>query len=329
MQRVAITLGDMNGIGPEVIVKAFIRSDIFGRCIPIVYGSHDALAFYHARLGAQYAMKRIQSPIEAEARVLNVLEISEQQFDASAIGTSTGDSGAASIAAIEAATRHNLSHDVDAMVTAPISKEAIAKAGSRFSGHTDMLAALTSSAHVLMILASNSMRVSLVTVHLPIKSICERLSREKVLETIVASHRALLDDFRIDHPSIAVLALNPHSGDGGVLGDEELTMIIPAIKEARAAGISADGPFASDGFFSAHQSQRYDMIVAMYHDQGLIPFKMQSRARGVNVTAGLPFVRTSPDHGTAFNIAGTLTADAAGMKEAILFALSLRKNRAH
>lgn len=325
--KIAITIGDVNGIGPEVILKAFVRSPLFAECVPILYGPPDVLEYYNRHLGGIVPLRRIGAPEEAEDSILNVIPDGEPEFLPGTIGMPTERSGGIALRAIRQAAAACMEESVDAMVTAPISKEAIARAGSLFHGHTEMLAALAGATGVIMILAADTMRVGLATIHVPVREVAPLITADRVLATIRNAHRALTTDFAIERPLLAVLGLNPHAGDGGVLGTEEAEAIIPAVRTAREEGIRARGPFAADGFFSAHQTQLYDMIVAMYHDQGLIPLKMQARGRGVNITCGLPFVRTSPDHGTAYDIAGKMIAKPDSMREAILQAVRLAKNR--
>lgn len=325
--KIAITIGDIFGIGPEVIVKTFIRSSLFDQCIPIVYGPLEVIRYYHNLLGSDVKIHAVESVDEAQPNVINVYTSSIITFDKNKIGKATSEGGLTAINSIEHAVNDCMKKKVDAVITAPISKEAIASAGSKHKGHTEMFADLTMTKDVLMILAANTIKVGLVTIHLPLKEIASCITKDKIIKTVSLANRALIEDFKIDKPLIALLALNPHAGEGGVLGSEELTSIIPAVNEAKSSGINVHGPFPADGFFSAHQSQIYDIIIAMYHDQGLIPFKMQAHGMGVNVTYGLPFVRTSPDHGTAYNIAGKLSADASSMREAILLALRISENR--
>jgi 4-hydroxythreonine-4-phosphate dehydrogenase len=325
---IAISLGDMYGIGPEVILKAFSRSDLFTLCRPIVYGPLSVMEWYRQKVGMLVEVRPIATPAEAADHVISVIDI-PGAFDAGRIGEVNADGGAVSIAAIERAFAAVRAGEADALVTAPISKEAIALAGSTFRGHTDMLAAMCDATRdVIMILASNTMKIGLVTVHEPHRAVSALITRERILLTLRSADHALDRDFGIPDGRIAVLAVNPHAGDGGFIGDEEVRVIRPAIEEAQREGIRVEGPFPADGFFSAHNKQLYDMIIAMYHDQGLIPFKMQARGRGVNVSCGLPIVRTSPDHGTAHDIAGRGMASAESMKEAIALAQAIVVNRA-
>jgi 4-phospho-D-threonate 3-dehydrogenase / 4-phospho-D-erythronate 3-dehydrogenase len=323
---IAISMGDFHGVGPEIVVKAFARSDLFELCIPIVFGSVAALSWHVERTGAPVKLREVTGVSQAEPGEISVLDTGGS-FDPLGIGQPAAEGGAASIAAIERAFEAVASGEAKALVTAPISKEAIALAGSPFKGHTDMLAALCGAESVLMLMCSNTMKVGLVTIHVPVGEVAPLITGGRISKTIEAGARALAGDFGIPRPRIAVLALNPHAGDGGFLGTEERDIIIPAIRKMAGRGIPVEGPFAADGFFSAHNKQLFDLIIAMYHDQGLIPFKMQAAGRGVNVSCGLPIVRTSPDHGTAYDIAGKGAASAESMKEAIVTARGIFINR--
>ncbi|MBR9978242.1 MAG: 4-hydroxythreonine-4-phosphate dehydrogenase PdxA [Bacteroidetes bacterium] len=324
---IAITIGDVNGIGPEIILKAFDRSELFDICRPVVYGPQHVLEHYRERLGIDLEVHVIADPNEAREQVLSCIE-TPGMFDAGDIGKPTETSGTISIKAIEAAVDAARRGTVQALVTAPISKEAIAMAGSPYPGHTEMLASLCGAGEeVLMILSSNTMNVGLVTIHVPLSEVSSLITRERVERTIRLGYRFLEDDYGIEDAKIAVLALNPHASDGGLMGRQEQQILLPAIEGMRSHDIDVDGPFPADGFFSAHTQQMYDLIIAMYHDQGLIPFKLQSMGRGVNITAGLPIVRTSPDHGTAYNIASLGIAQAESMKEAVYFARTIAMNR--
>ena len=325
---IAISIVDVNGIGPVVVLKAFDRSELYDHCRPVVYAPSGALEFYRERFGIPVDLVPIDDPSAARERTVSTI-ITPGGFDPVAIGRPTAESGHGAIAAIEAAFAATRAGTVQAMVTAPVSKEAIAMAGSPYRGHTEMLAALCGTPEeVLMILSSNTMNVGLVTIHVPLAAVAALITRERVERTIRLAYRAMRDDYNIEDPKLAILALNPHAGDGGLLGGEEQSVIMPAVAAMQAEGIDVAGPFAADGFFSAHTQQMYDIIIAMYHDQGLVPFKLQAMGRGVNVTVGLPIVRTSPDHGTAYNIAARGIASAASMKEAIYFARTIAMNRA-
>lgn len=325
---IAISIGDIYGIGPEVILKAFDRSELFEICRPAVFAPAGVLEYYRDRYGVPIELSVIDDIALAREGVVNTI-VTAGNFDIAAIGHPTVGGGRSAIAAIEAAFATTHAGVAQAMVTAPVSKEAIALAGSPFRGHTEMLAALCGTPDdVLMILSSNTMNVGLVTIHVPLAEVAAMITGVRVRHTIRLAHRAMRKDYGIEDPKLAILALNPHAGDGGLLGGEEQTIIAPAVSAMQEEGIDVAGPFAADGFFSAHTQQMYDIIIAMYHDQGLVPFKLQAMGRGVNVTVGLPIVRTSPDHGTAYNIAGHGLASAASMKEAISFARAIALNRA-
>ena len=324
---IAISIGDINGVGPEVTLKAFHRSDLFELCRPVVYGPPEALHYYHERLGLTFDIEEVENSREAREGRINLVAV-PGAFDADAVGAPTEESGRVSIDAIRSAYYAVRDDHAQALVTAPISKEAIAMAGSPFQGHTDMLASMCECGEdVLMILSSNTMNVGLVTVHVPLRDVASHVTQEGVERAIRLGHLAMDEDFGVEHPRIAVLALNPHAGDGGILGREEETIILPAVEKMQNEDIDVEGPFPADGFFSAHNRKLYDLVIAMYHDQGLVPFKLQARGRGVNVTAGLPIVRTSPDHGTAFSIASHGVASAESMKEAVYFARTIAMNR--
>ncbi|MDT8324014.1 MAG: 4-hydroxythreonine-4-phosphate dehydrogenase PdxA [Bacteroidota bacterium] len=324
---IAISIGDINGIGPEIVLKAFHRSDLLDNCRPVIYGPEDVILFYSQRLGMDVPLQRLTAPGEAREGSVGYV-VTQGALRQEDIGRPTAESGRISLDAIRAAFDAAHSGAAQALVTAPISKEAIALAGSPFHGHTDMLAAFCESGeNVLMILSSNTMNVGLVTIHVPLREVAALITQERVARTVRLAHRAMEVDFAIDDPRIAVLGLNPHAGDGGVIGAEEAEIIQPAVAALQEEGLNVEGPFPADGFFSAHTQQFYDIIIAMYHDQGLIPLKLQAMGRGVNITSGLPVVRTSPDHGTAYNIAGHGLASPESMKEAVHFARSIASNR--
>jgi 4-hydroxythreonine-4-phosphate dehydrogenase len=324
---IAITIGDINGIGPEVIVKACRQPSVMELCRPVVVGSFDALNWHRAWLGTPVTIKKVDDIGEAEDGVVSVLDV-PAEFNPAEIGTPTMTSGRAAIEAIERAIPLVRSGAASALVTAPISKYALALAGSPFKGHTDMLIDMFKAKDVMMVLASDNLRVGLVTIHIPVSRVASSITRESVTHTLRIARNACATDFGVPSPRMAVLALNPHAGDCGAIGTDEHDVIEPAIKTLRDEGANVEGPFAADGFFSAHCREVYDMVIAMYHDQGLIPFKMQAAGHGVNVSCGLPIVRTSPDHGTAYSIAGTGRASFGSMVEAIDLARTIMLNRA-
>lgn len=323
LPRIAITIGDVNGIGPEVMFKALAQSAVHEQCSPVVYGNERLLAGYAGALQL-HGLRVDAGAVTIAGRSIPIVEIASDAEPQ--IGMR--DAGAGSLAgrAIEAAVADAVGMNVDAIVTMPISKEGLNAGGFNFPGHTEMLAALAGG-EPLMILMAEGMRVAPATIHIPLASVSGAVSAPLVETRIAQLRAALEEDFGIAAPRIAVLGLNPHAGERGLLGREEIDAIAPAIARARLAGTDAHGPHPADGFFAHYQAADQDAVLAMYHDQGLIPLKMFARGHGVNVTAGLPIVRTSPDHGTAYDIAGMGSADAASTLEAIAAAARIARNR--
>ena len=317
--RLALTLGDPNGIGPEVVLKTLADADLRARVEPAVVGSSSVLRAHAERLGLGDIVPG-----------LTVWEIAEGETLDVAWGETTAPAGRLAMRAVERATDACLAGDADGLVTAPISKEAIALAGYRVPGHTEFLAARTRADGVVMMLvdpAVPGLRVALVTTHIPVRAVADAITPEAVLDTLRRLDRSLRCDFGIDAPRIAVLGLNPHAGDGGVIGTEDRDVLGPALDAARAEGLDAPGPFPADAFFGRRGYERHDAVLAMYHDQGLAPFKALAMGGGVNVSAGLPIVRTSPDHGTGFDIAGQGQADASSFRAAVLLAAEIAECR--
>lgn len=332
--KVGITHGDINGIGYEVILKALEDPQILELCTPVLYGSLKLASHCRKQLGmAQLPHQRVESAAQARDGVINVVNVIGEDVQ-SEPGKMTEAAGAAALAALERATEELRSGAIDCLVTAPINKANIQGDGFRFSGHTEYLEDRLGGEgdRALMIMADgNGLRVALATTHLPVAEIPGALSKELIEQKIQDFDGALRRDFGIHSPRIAVLALNPHGGDGGLLGKEEQTVIGPAVEDMRQNNkIQVYGPYPADGFFGAGHQRRFDGVLAMYHDQGLAPFKTLSGTEGVNFTAGLPYVRTSPDHGTAYDIAGHNEADPQSMRCAIYMALdALRNRRSH
>ncbi|MBD5281925.1 MAG: 4-hydroxythreonine-4-phosphate dehydrogenase PdxA [Bacteroides sp.] len=330
---VGITHGDINGVGYEVILKSFEDPQMFDLCVPVVYGSLKIASAYRKQLGLpQIPYQIIDSAANAKPGVLNFINVVGEDVVAEP-GKSTEAAGAAALAALERATADLLGSEIDCLVTAPINKANIQGDNFHFAGHTEYLQARLGADddRALMIMASDrGLRVALVTTHLPLKDISPALTKELITQKIKDFNSALVSDFAVHAPRIAVLALNPHNGDGGLLGKEEEEIIIPAIEAARDEKILVYGPYPADGFFGAGHQSKFDGVLAMYHDQGLTPFKALSGTDGVNFTAGLPYVRTSPDHGTAYDIAGRGEADPQSMRSAIYMAIdALRARRNH
>lgn len=300
---IAISMGDFNGIGPEVVLKFLYQSDL-STSAPLILGAKSVLDFYQNSINSDLKFHRVSKSSDAQPGRINLLETDSVLKPDIQPGVISMPGGRAAMRAVEYGINSCMAGSTHALVTAPISKEAIHKAGYGYPGHTEFLAEKTNTESFMMILASESLRVGLLTGHIPLRIVSKSISVELILQKLVILNRSLIENFGIEHPKIAVMGLNPHAGDGGVLGTEEEEIIKPALMEAKARNISADGPFPADGFFGSRKQDHYDGILATYHDQGLIPFKALSFGNGVNFTAGLPIIRTSPDHGTAYDIAG-------------------------
>lgn len=326
--RVAITHGDTNGIGYEVIFKTFAEPTMLELCTPIIYGSPKVAAYHRNALNIQANFTIINSAEEAHPGKLNLLPAFDEEVKVE-LGTPSKEAGTAALKALEKAVEDYKDGLTDVIVTAPINKNTIQCDDFNFCGHTEYIEERAGEEKkALMILLNDTLKVALVTTHLPIKDIADAVTKENIVEKATIFNQSLKRDFRISCPRIAVLSLNPHAGDGGLIGKEEEEIIIPAIKELSDNGIYAFGPFAADGFFGHGTYETFDGVLAMYHDQGLAPFKALDLGDGVNYTAGLPVVRTSPDHGTAYEIAGKNVADEASFRHAIYVALDVFRNRA-
>ena len=325
--RIGITHGDLNGVGYEIILKAFADAELCEMCVPVVYGSPRAAIYYRKNLGLQTNFKSISSVEEAEAGVLNMVVCIEDEVKID-VGQPTEQSGKAALVSLQRAVADCKAGLIDAVVTAPINKQAIHSEEFPFNGHTEYLESeFGQQGDALMILMNSLMRVALVTTHLPLKDVASHITQERVERCIAQLHRSLKHDFLVSAPRIAVLSLNPHAGDGGLLGDEEQTAIVPAINAQRELGVQCFGPYAADGFFGAGMYRQFDAVLAMYHDQGLAPFKALDVSSSVNYTAGLSVVRTSPGHGTAYDIAGKGIADENLMRQALYSAIDIVRNR--
>jgi 4-hydroxythreonine-4-phosphate dehydrogenase len=325
--KVAISCGDMNGVGLEVIIKSFLDPRMFELCTPIVYGNATIAKAYRKQLGTQdFSFNIISNHDKNNAKKVNLLSIDESVFEIT-FGTVTDEAGTLAYKSITTATDALAANHADVLVTAPIHKQNIPWESEDIKGHTEYLAHYANEDNPLMMMVHNNLRVGVVTGHVPLKDVADVLTKEKIVTTLEVFQKSLVQDFNIHQPKIAVLGLNPHAGDNGVIGKEEMDMIMPAIEEFNGEGNIALGPFPSDGFFGSGQFKKFDGVLAMYHDQGLIPFKTISNNEGVNFTAGLPIVRTSPDHGTAFDIAGKNEADPASFRNAIYLASDIYRNR--
>lgn len=311
--RIGITMGDANGIGPEIIVKALGDAEIRELCAPVVFGS-------------EYVIESAKALLEtgAELEVVDTYPLGEGDVKAGKVDRVAGD---ASLSYIRHAVQAAMAGEIDALVTAPISKESTHLAGSKFPGHTEMLRELTGAENAVMMFEGGRFRVVLVTIHHALSEVPALITKERVLSIIKITHESLIDLFKIPNPKIAVCGLNPHAGESGAFGDEEILHITPAAEQAAEMGIDVTGPLPADTLFYYANQGKWDAVVAMYHDQGLIPFKMLSFNEGVNLTLGLPIIRTSPDHGTAFDIAWKGIADPSSMIAALRVAIRLASNR--
>ena len=323
--KIGITQGDTNGIGWEIILKALADPRMTELFTPVVYGSPKAAAYYRNTVAEieAFSFNPVASAAEARRGKANLVACGETSDIAP--GKPTPEAGRAAVEALCAAMRDLKAGHLDALVTAPFDKETVQADDFRYTGHTEYLDAELEG-EAMMILCSDVLRVGLVTKHIPVSEIARNITKERIVRDLGTLRRALIEDFGIVEPRIAVMALNPHAGDGGLLGREEQEIIRPAIVEAFSKGVLAFGPFAADGLFAGGGYAKYDGILAMYHDQGLAPFKSLS-PDGVNFTAGLSAVRTSPDHGTAFDIAGKDKADPQSMRNAIYAAIDIAEHR--
>ncbi len=328
--KVGITHGDFNGIGYEVVLKALEDNRMLELCTPIVYGSAKIAAYYRKAIEMpQVPFNQISSAAEARDGHNNIINIIGEEAKVEP-GQSTQAAGEAAFLALEKAVTDLRNGEIDVLVTAPINKNNIQSSTFTFPGHTEYLEASLSenSEKALMILGNELLRVALVTTHCPLTQVSSKITEDSIVEKLTTFNQSLIRDFGIVAPRIAVLSLNPHAGEGGLLGHEEENVIAPAIAKAQANKILAFGPYAADGLFGSGNFKKFDGVLAMYHDQGLAPFKTIAMESGVNYTAGLPFVRTSPDHGTGYDIAGKGLASPDSMRQAIYMAIDIYRNRA-
>lgn len=326
-RKVGITLGDVAGIGPEIIMKTFMDDLIYKHFTPILYGNPRVLSYYKKMLNLdrfQYSSVKNYSNLSHNA--LNIIPVWEEEFVITP-GTPTEVTGNYAFKSLQAACEALKQKHIDVLVTAPINKKVMHSDKFPFAGHTEYLMNYFEAKDDLMFMISDKLRVGLVTNHSAIKDVASKISKEKIVRKLQMMNTSLKQDFGIDQPRIAVLGLNPHAGDGGVIGNEEVNIILPAIKEAKDSGMTVFGPYPADGFFSSCNYTKFDGILAMYHDQGLIPFKYIAGEEGTNFTAGLDIVRTSPDHGTAEDIAGKGIADETSFRKAIYAAIDIYNMR--
>lgn len=325
--KIGISHGDINGISYEVIMKTLMDTRILEICTPIIYGSPKVAAYHRKALDIEnFSPIGINSPDEARGNKSYIINCVDENIRVE-LGKSTESAGLASYVALKAATQDLELGKLDAMVTGPINKHNIQQSEFSYSGHTEYLQARFKANEVMMLMVSDMLKVGLVAGHVPISALPSFITSELIADKLQILARSLLTDFGIRNPRIAVLGLNPHAGDNGLLGSEEKEVIMPAIEKAKQKGITALGPFAADGFFGAGRFSRFDAVLAMYHDQGLAPFKALSMESGVNYTAGLPVVRTSPAHGTAFELAGKNEASPTSFRNALYLAIDVARSR--
>ena len=324
----AITAGDTNGVGYEVIIKSLLAGYMFEIMRPVIYGNAAVAKKHIATLAEEYhnvTWNLIDTPEQAKDGRLNLITCYTDNLPVQ-LGTPTPEAGKAALASLERACRDLKAGKVQALVTAPLNKETVAQAVPGFTGHTEYLERQFEGEE-LMMLCSGGLRVALVCNHVALSEIPAQITEERILQKLTILNQSLKRDFGMEKPRIAVLALNPHAGDQGLLGKEEQQIIVPALEKAKEQGIWAFGPYAADGFFGSGHFSHFDAVLAMYHDQGLIPFKTLDMS-GVNFTAGLNIVRTSPDHGTGYDIAGKDQADPSSMRNAVFMAIDVLRQRA-
>ena len=326
--RVGITHGDINGIGYEVILKTLEEPLMCELCTPIVYGSSKALSYHRKALNMPNVnFNLVTKAEEAADNVNNLVEVIADEVKIE-LGKPSEVAGKAAFASLRRAAEDLRNGIIDVLVTAPINKDTIQSDEFRFNGHTEYLeSAIGEGNKSLMILCNDNLRVALVTTHLPISQVSSAITKEAIIEKLSIFDESLRKDFNIGKPRIAVLALNPHAGENGLLGSEEKEIITPAIEEAYSNRILCFGPYAADGFFGSGEFSHFDGVLAMYHDQGLAPFKTIAMENGVNFTAGLPYIRTSPDHGTGYDITGKNLANEQSFRTAIYKAIDIFRNR--
>lgn len=325
--RVGISCGDLNGIGLEVVIKTCLDNRLFELCTPILYASKKVSSAYRKELDVKdFSFEEIRKVEDANPKRANVLNVWNEDVELN-LGTPTKASGEYALKSLQAATADLKAGKIDVLVTAPIDKQNIQSEEFKFPGHTEYLANEFGTEEFAMLMVSENLKVTFMTGHLPLSEVGKKLSFESIIKKIRFLDRTMPQDFGIRKPKIAVLGLNPHNGDGGILGTEEQQIIAPAIKKAKEDGILVFGPFAADGFFGSGAYNQFDVVLAMYHDQGLIPFKTLNFDQGVNYTAGLPAVRVSPDHGTGFDIAGKGIASEQSFRDAIFLGIDLFRER--
>ena len=328
--KIGISHGDINSISYEVILKTILDKRITDICTPIIYGSPKVAAYHKNVLNLeQLSLNNISTTDQANPKRINIIDCFDEELKVD-LGLSTEIAGKASFIALDKAVSDLKSGEIDALVTGPINKDNIQSDKFSFPGHTEFLKERLEAKEVLMFLVSDDIRVGVVTGHIPVSEVSSSITKDLILQKLNIMNKALVEDFGIKKPKIAVLGLNPHAGDKGLIGNEEIEQITPAINEARDKGIMALGPFPADGLFGSGDYAKYDAILAMYHDQGLAPFKALSFDKGVNYTAGMSAIRTSPAHGTAYDLAGKDIASIESFRAALYLAIdNFRKRKSY
>lgn len=324
---IGFTCGDLNGIGIELILKSLSDNRFLDFCIPVVFASNKAINFYRKSIGdINFSFTSIKDFYKLNPRQVNIFNCWEEEVAINP-GTLSDIGGQYAVKSLQAAASALKDGKIDALVTAPLHKKNVQSADFSYTGHTPFLKDFFGVNDVLMLLTAENLKIGLVTEHLPVKEIAANITKENIISKLLILNASLKKDFNIEKPKIAVLALNPHAGDEGLIGKEEEEIIRPAIKEAKHRNLLVVGPFSADAFFARGQYNKFDAVLAMYHDQGLIPFKSLAFGEGVNFTAGLPGIRTSPDHGTAFDIAGKNLADPSSFRAAIFSCVDIINNQ--
>ena len=324
--KIGISIGDINGVGLEVILKTLDHEKITDICTPVIYGSSKIVSYHKNIVGTDFNFHNTRGADQLQKGKINIVNCWQENVNIT-LGKPTDLGGKYAYESLEYATLDLKNGLIDGLVTAPINKHAMQLADFPFPGHTEYLTKELDAEESLMFMINDGLRIGLVTNHLPIREVADSITKKLILRKLQIMHDSLRIDFGIERPTIAVLGLNPHAGDQGVLGDEEETLIRPVVIEQKKKGMLVMGPYAADGFFRSARYRKFDGILAMYHDQGLIPFKALSFGDGVNFTAGLAGVRTSPDHGTAYDIAGKNEADPSSFRKALFKALDIARNR--
>ncbi len=326
LPTIGISLGDMNGIGPEVIIKTLMDHRILRIITPVIYGSAKIISYYRKMLKADLNYHQISLSDKPKPKTTNVVNCWDDNVNIKP-GKATEEGGRYAYLSLKHATDHLLEGKVAALITAPINKKIMQQDSFDFPGHTEYLIHRCQQSEGLMLMISDNLRIGVVTGHIPLKDVAAAITEQDIRRKIAILSATLKQDFSINKPKIAVLGLNPHAGDQGLLGSEEQELLEPLLRDLKNHGHLVFGPFPADGFFGSQQFHLYDAVLAMYHDQGLIPFKSLSFGTGVNYTAGLPVIRTSPDHGTAYALAGKNKADESSFRAALFAALDLVRNR--